>query len=81
MSLTRPAWKSQRCPAGKIRHGSSTEAEIARARMVESGAASPGELKVYLCQRCTGWHLGHPPGYQRYRYQRETHVSNPKEQR
>jgi hypothetical protein len=63
MSLTRSAWKSQRCPAGKVRHGSSSEAEIARARMVESGAASPGELKIYFCDMCTGWHLGHPPGY------------------
>jgi hypothetical protein len=52
MSLTRTAWRSQRCPAGKIRHRSSTEAEIARARMVAIGAASPGELKIYRCDLC-----------------------------
>jgi hypothetical protein len=59
MSLTRSAWRSQRCPAGKVRHASSTEAEIARARMIATGAASPGELDVYLCDMCRNFHLGH----------------------
>jgi hypothetical protein len=79
MSLTRPAWKSQRCPAGKIRHGSSTEAEIARARMVVTGAASPGELKIYFCNMCTGYHLGHPIGWSRKKA--ETYILQAKEQR
>jgi hypothetical protein len=69
MSFTRPAWKSQYCPAGKVRHGSSTEAEIARARMVATGAASPGELDVYWCGLCKNFHLGHKqPKKQRMRY-------------
>jgi hypothetical protein len=66
LSLTRPLWRSKHCPSGKVRHGSRAEAELARDRMVATGAVPAGELEAYRCPHCKRWwHLGHPPGWGR----------------
>jgi hypothetical protein len=47
------------CPSKKVRHGSRAEAELAYAGMVAGGRVRDGELKVYKCDLCKGFHLGH----------------------
>lgn len=52
--------KGRSC-AGKRRHPSKAAAKSARASLVRSGLAYPGQMSVYACAHCGGWHVGHKP--------------------
>jgi hypothetical protein len=45
----------------KRRHGSQGAAEAAMRSLIQRGLHAPeaGELNVYPCPRCLGWHVGH----------------------
>ena len=45
-----------RC-TGKVRHAAKLRAQIARKRMRKRGV-NIGDLSVYECEACGGWHVG-----------------------
>jgi hypothetical protein len=70
MSLTRPYW-NPKC-RGKVCHGSRADALAVRDRMVAAGQVSVGELETYRCSSCHMYHLGHPIGWSRMKYEAYT---------
>jgi hypothetical protein len=77
MSLTRPVW-NPKC-RGKVCHGSRADALAVRDRMVAAGQVAGGELESYRCSSCHMYHLGHPIGWSRKRY--EAYILHAREQR
>jgi hypothetical protein len=62
---------------GKVCHGSRADALAVRDRMIAAGQVAVGELESYRCLSCHMYHLGHPIGWSRMRY--EAHISNRRE--
>jgi hypothetical protein len=67
LKAPRPFW-NPKC-RGKICHGSRAEALFVRDRMVTTGRVVSGELEVYKCPSCARFHLGHPIGWSRTKYE------------
>jgi hypothetical protein len=49
----------ERSCLGKIRYGSQRKACAALNGSRRNFGALAGELQVYLCRFCKGWHIGH----------------------
>lgn len=47
----------RRC-SGKNRHETKEGAEGQRAGLVKRYGLSPGQMDVYRCDQCLGWHVG-----------------------
>jgi hypothetical protein len=71
VKFPRPYWNEKRC--GKVCHGSRAAAVFVRDRMVADGQVAVGELEAYRCASCSKFHLGHPIGWSRKKY--EAYVS------
>lgn len=47
------------CPSGKIRHVNLESAQVYQRKLRKGWEV----LEAYQCNRCKGWHLGHPKGH------------------
>lgn len=53
--------KARACD-GKIRHSSEGAAKAARLTLISRGLAYEGQMQVYACGHCGGYHVGHRRG-------------------
>jgi hypothetical protein len=50
----------QRSCLSKTRHSSQRKACCALSYLRRKYKIAPGDLQIYFCRFCKGWHVGHP---------------------